>query len=739
MVAIDPATRKILDKYGAKLGDQYQSAMDQPSKQVFTKDYATFKNEATALQNTLYERACMFASSLINLEPSDKGKVKKLQDSIDLIQLNITPASSYSLAVLVMAAFVFFGFVLGFLGFILSTLPAFEGTKLFMNILFIAAFLIFGGVGLLFPFSNYPIHLAQKHRLQASNQMVLCILYIVIYMRHTSNLEHAIKFAGEHVGNPLALDLRKVFWDVETKRFSNITDSLEHYLSQWRDYNLEFVESMHLIESSLFEANEKRRIELLEKSLEIILEGTYEKMLHYAQDVKSPITMLHMLGVILPILGLIVLPLLGGMMGVNWFHVLLVYNLALPLIVFYIGYSILAKRPVGYAQTDIAESSEEYRRMQMLSLKTGKDSEMLINPKHVAIFIIALFIIIGFSPFVLHVMDPVADLQISDSLKLLDYRNEAGAVCMPGEKCYGPFGMGAVMLSLLIPLGIGLGLGFYYKTRSKKLIKIRDETQKLEKEFRGAIFQLGNRIGGGMPAEMAFGKVSQSLGETPTGKFLGLVDKNIKGLGMNLETAIFNKKNGALHFYPSPLIESTMKVLVESARKGPMIVSKALLSIAIYLDRINKVTERLKDLLAEITSSMKSQVAFLTPLIAGIVVGIGTMITTIIGSLSTQLGAATEGAGESASMFGGPGGLTDIFPLDGLMPPFFLQMVVGVYVVQMIYVLTVLANGIENGVDKLKEEDSLGKNLYRSTILYVMIAAITIFAFNLLAAAVGKM
>ena len=71
--------------------------------------------------------------------------------------------------------------------------------------------------------------------------------------------------------------------------------------------NLSFIESMHLIESSLFESNEERRLAVLEKALEVMLEGTYENMLHYTHDVKSPITMLHMLGVILPILGLIIL------------------------------------------------------------------------------------------------------------------------------------------------------------------------------------------------------------------------------------------------------------------------------------------------------------------------------------------------------------------------------------------------------------------------------------------------
>ena len=45
-----------------------------------------------------------------------------------------------------------------------------------------------------------------------------------------------------------------------------------------------------------------------------MLEETYEKMLHYAQNLKSPITMLHMLGIILPILGLVILPLVVSFM-----------------------------------------------------------------------------------------------------------------------------------------------------------------------------------------------------------------------------------------------------------------------------------------------------------------------------------------------------------------------------------------------------------------------------------------
>jgi len=716
MVKIDPAFQKIMDRYGAKLGNQFQSTMDRPSSGAFTKDYDTFRKEALRLENSLYERSCNFASSLLNFSSSDKEYNKKVQNAIDYIQLNITPGSAYTLSILVAFTLIFLGVFIGFVTFIFG-----------ITQIFLALFFVIMGVVVLKPLSKYPIYIEQKRRLQASNQMVLCILYIVIYMRHTSNLEHAIKFAGEHVGQPLALDLRKIYWDVETNKYHTIHQSLENYLQTWKDHNLAFVESFHLIESSLYESSEARRIELLEKGLAVILEGTYDSMLHYAQEVRSPITMLHMLGVILPILGLIVLPLMGSFLGIKWYHIFLLYNILLPLVVFFIGYNILAKRPVGYAQSDIT-SIPQFENLRKASIKLTKTKEILVEPKFIAIIIFFIFFMIGLSPLLLHLISPGADIEFAKGIYLLGYQTTDTGI-------FGPFGLGATLLSLFLPMGLAISLGTYYSIRSKKIIKIREETQKLETEFRGAIFQLGNRIGGGMPAETAFGKVSQNLAGTPTGKFLGIVDHNIKQQGMNLQDAIFNNKTGALITYPSSLIESTMKVLVESARKGPQVVSKALLSIADYLDRIYKVSERLKDLLSEITSSMKSQVSFLTPLIAGIVVGIGSMITTIIGGLSTSLGGATEGA--DTSVLAGASNLANIFPIDKLMSPYFLQLIVGLYVVEMVIVLTIHANGIENGVDKLNEEYTLGKNLYRGTLLYILIAAITIFAFNMLALAVG--
>lgn len=130
----------------------------------------------------------------------------------------------------------------------------------------------------------------------------------------------------------------------------------------------------------------------------------------------------------------------------------------------------------------------------------------------------------------------------------------------------------------------------------------------------------------------------------------------------------------------------------------------------------------------------------MSPIISGIVVGIGTMITTIIAGLSSAMAVAggAGGAGaEALEGLGGLSGLTDLFPLDKLVPPFFFQIVVGIYLVEIIIILSILANGIESGIDKLNEEYTLAKNLNKSVIFYLVVSLITIIAFNMLAASVA--
>ena len=710
------AMQDILSRYRQRVEKELGETKEQPSEKITTREYQQFRAEFLPAHFTAYEKACNLSEKILKIKP-DKKKEPILQEAIDTAHLNITPTGVVSFAILAPLSVALFGSLVFF--------------SLTQSTFFVFFFIIVAA-SLLGPLNRVPLFMAENWRLKASNQMVLCIFYVVTYMRHTSNMEKAVEFASDHLSPPLSLDLRKVLWDVETGKYESLKESLDAYLTTWKKYNLEFVESFHLIQSSLYEGEETRRLAALDKSLDVILEETYEKMLHYAHNLKSPITMLHMLGVILPILGLVILPLVVSFMeNVKWYHIATIYNIAIPIAVYVMGKNILSKRPTGYGDTDISEDNPQLKKYRNILIKIGK-SEMQVDPLWVSIILGAVLFIIGISPLLMH-LGGVPDIGFGRD----DPISVCGkAQCLLGYQAddegieRGPFGLGSAILGFFVTLAVGLAVGLYFKLRSQNVIKIRDRAKELEQEFASALFQLGNRIGDNIPAEMAVGRVADLMEGTTSGNFFQLVSQNIRKLGMSVQKAIFDPKQGALAFYPSSLIESSMKVLIESVKKGPQIAAQALMNVSRYIKEIHKVNERLKDLMADIISSMGSQIKFLTPVISGIVIGITSMISSIIGKLGRQVDNLQSGSGMAGAS------VPNVFDFKVGIPTFYFQIIVGIYVVQIVYILTVLSNGIQNGSDKLSERFNLGVNLIRSTILYTFIALVITVMFNMIAASI---
>jgi hypothetical protein len=566
--------------------------------------------------------------------------------------------------------------------------------------------------------------------------MVQCIFYVATFMRHTSNLELAIRFSADRLTPPLALDLKKILWDVETGKYDTIKESLDSYLESWRKWNIEFIESFHLIEGSLYEPSDERRLNTIDKGLDVMLQETYEKMLRYSHDLKSPVTMLYMLGIVLPVLGLVILPMAASFLTSDTppmklaINIALLYNVILPLILFYMSKMVLSKRPTGYGAQDISEFSPEAKQLRNIIIKVWS-KRVVINPLWLTIGIMLFMIFIGIVPLLLGAIIPDEALLQERTFappldfKFLDYKQT-------GTGFTSPYGLGATILSFFVPVGLGIGLGTYYSIRSKNVLKLREEAKALEEEFSAALFQLGNRIGDGLPLELALGRVAEVMLRTKSGEFFELVSQKIVREGLSVERAIFDPKKGALLSFPSPLIESSMKVLIESAKKGPMVASAAMINVSQYIKDIHRVDERLRDLMSDIISDMKQQVGVLAPAIAGIVVGITSMIVAIISRLSEQLSAISDFSSSSAASI--PSGLMNLF--GNGVPTYFFQIIIGLYIVEVTIILTLLINGIENGSDKIAERYLLGTNLIRGTIIYGVVAFAITMLFNIIAASI---
>ncbi len=699
---------EILERYQGRIERELGA---EPTEKVdFTREYLKFKNETFKPLNR-YEKAAKFSGAIIKVKPPAKD-VAKFRKSLETVHSEILPEDALSLAVL--------AFVLALISSIVSFVVYFLLTEEFI-FLYLLLGIMFSGF-LFYWLYTFPFVQAKKWELKSSSQLVQALLFIVIYMKHTPNLERAIKFASDHLPAPLSLDFKKIFWDVEVGRYSNIRQSIDAYLETWRESSPEFVEAMHLIESSLFEPVEHKRISILEKSLTVMLEGVQEKMLNYTHSIKAPLTNIYMLGIVLPTLMLALIPLASALLEglLTWQHVVIIFNIIVPFFVYYLTSQILLTRPAGYGEAELLEAHPNYKEYKS---KT---------PSVIAFFVALPFFILGILPLIFFfpgLSDAVGLQDFSLPLglgKFFDFKEDAG-------KIVGPFGAGATLLSLLLPLSFSLYFAINYGMRTKNLIKTRRETKILESEFSSALFQLGNRLSAGVPAEMVFGRVAEVLRGSPTGKFFSLVNSNIQN-GMSVREAIFNRQRGAITFFPSSLIKTSMFILIEGVKKGLKIAAASMMSIAEHARGIHKIEERLKDLVADVVVSMKSNISFLAPILGGIVIGLAVMITFIINKLS-QLLIGLEGA-EAGGIGGGATGIITLFSIEKMIPPYFLQASIGIYLLQIIFILTSTVVVVENGADKLTEKSEIAKNIYRGMFLYLIVAFLSILVLGTLASLV---
>ena len=645
--------------------------------ETISREYKTFKEEELVKKISLYERLCKFSERL-NLEP-DKDMTEKMQKAIDFAHLRITPTGAFSFAILTGLFIIILTVIGGLLEISLTTI-----------------IMLFGlSIAAIFALIKYPEFLADNFRIKASQEIILAIIYMVIYMRTSPQIEGAVRFAAKNLSGPLAYGLRKILWDVETRKYENIYEAMTEYLEKW-EKTREFIEAVQLMNTSL-EQPESKRHQMLDEAVNVILAGTEEKMRHYSQALGTPITVIYALGITLPILVLVLFPILLLMLHETVKPIFLVigYDIILPIVIFVISNEILKRRPIGYSTPDIS-LHPKYSPLGKLKLKLfGKEKFIPLWP--IGIATSTPFLIIGII------------------LMFID-ESQIGFINLAG--------------SLIIVWGLGLGFASVFLIESKKKMGLRNQIKKIQDEFGEALFQLGNRLSLGNPMEKAMEQTIEKAPNLTISELFRKTLENIREGNLALEEAIFDRKRGAIWKYPSKLIINVMRIILEASKKGVKNAAISAMSISRYVRQIHNIEESLKDMLSESTSSMRILGMFIAPLIAGVTVTMTAVMMMIFYTLGGMMEGikitegSTGGAGLSNLMMGGWGEIGQIISIG------FFQLVVGIYIIEICYLLAFLVSGIDNGQgDLISRRQLAGYNILIGLFVYIFTILTTYFIF----------
>ncbi len=600
----------------------------------------------------------------------EKEKEKYLA-VLEVLGLDVTPEEIYSAALILMTI----SLVLGSLFFALTfSLPVF------------LTFVIVGAISFYY-IKNYPFILLNRISMEKSGELMMAIFFMVTYMRMNPNLEKALQFAAENLSGPLGKELKKLLWDLENRVIPSAMDALDELARRWEEKVPEFKDAIRLIEASVYETSESRRLELLDRAVERMIDGSFERANRFAIRLKQPVNTIYMLGIILPILVTILVP-VAMLFASDIFKIdqlFLFYDIILPGIIFVLAQKILSKRPVFFIR--YVKSHPTW----------PKEDHIRIFGKEVNIF--AIMGTIAFFTIILPSIQFIATFQGYPSSYHL-------------------------YLSFLPILAFSVGVYLLLSKYISEREDVIEEIRRTEKEFVDIGFQLGSRIAEGFPPEIAFVKIA----EKTHSKFLLQVVERIRKLGLDIRDALFHPKYGVLRYYRSPILASGMKVLLEASKKSFREAASVMVAFSRHLKNMEALEAKIEDLLGETLGSMRFNVKFVFPILLSVVVGITGLLSIIMWNIKEQIAVVSAYSVDIETSFAG-GFLMGLLKITEELPLPVFQMIVGVYFIEVVFLISYLIAEIEQPGSKYYFYKVFKDLLLTSSFLYCILGFFSSFFF----------
>ena len=630
-------------------------------------------------KKSLFEFFCNTLGKHFFRIPLSEKTIQDLSNKLQFCELEVKPEYVYSSSVATILIGIILAVVISFLGF-----PTY-GLLVAGASVGLAAYLIY-----------YPTLLARYYRIRASSELVSAVLYMIVSLRLVPNLENAVKFAAENLRGPIGRELKRKLWDLSTGKYLKIEDLLDDFAKKWKEENLEFYQAIDMIKTSMGEKGGKRE-RTLDEAINVLLRGNMERMKDYTIKLKMPLTLITMLGITLPMLTVIMFPIVTIFLSetIKPYMLVVFYNILLPLILYFLMNDVLKTLPVQYGPVDISLHPDAHPIGKYFMSLKGKRIKIPLFP--LALLIGSIIIGLGYFVISLSPAKPVTLAKVGGGLIIL-------------------WGIASMLL-------------FYSYFSYHRNVEIKEEIKEIESEFDDAMFQLAHTLYTGQPIESALEKMSVSTGGLRISKMFERALSNIRRFGFTLRQAFFDEKIGVVKYYPSRMIRSIMRVIVDSIEKGVKGAARTMLSIAEYLKSIHNVEEYGKEILEETTSNMRFMLSVLTPITCGVTVGLATVMVMILAQIVSILSSVT-GLTSVAPQLSNPTFLSSIVDVKKIIPAEIFLVIVGSYMLEVIILLSVFLSMLEHGGDPIEEHVLIARGTLTGMIIFSFSILLIYFVFG---------
>ena len=432
--------------------------------------------------------------------------------------------------------------------------------------------------------------LEKRIRLDCLGRGPELIGYMAMSIRLSPSLTRAITFAAKNMEGPIGSGLKRIIWNVYTRKYHSVEESFTATATEWGKWNDDLKRALFELKASTLETTEEGRERSLNKAMDTVLMGTKKSMEEFASSLSTPTTVLFALGILLPMILGAMLPMisLGGLDlsyqtassgttsrgGIHPVLVVLMMDVVFPAAALVYALNILSEKP-GPTKT--------------INFKAPRSGSKGVVPLAVLGTILGILGILNLDTF----------------------------------------GSYLIVWSVALPVSSHLVSTTHRRRRESTRIKM------LEKELPDALFHLGTGISEGKPIEEALMDTSSSMRDTEIAELLRRVHYRTMVFGLTLERALFGEK-GILLDVPSTTLQATMRSLVEIASKDSVKAGQMIVKTAEHLRDLQRLEEETRRKLRTSTESVKMTALFFAPIVMGVTFALYVLLTNTFGMIGSS-------------------------------------------------------------------------------------------------------
>jgi len=690
----------------------------------YSREYQTFKDSEVEIPETLYERLANKFWSYYEIPlgsvPGLSSLKKGYTENIEVSRMEIEADQIGSLLLLPL----------------LLMLPVALTTSLLVGGPLALFTWLFPGFWTYWVLS-YPDFRSTVVRIKSSDEALRVILYMAMQLEMNPNLSQSVKSAAGHTDGYLSQDLAKVMWETETKQktVQNIRQAISNRIDLWRKWSPSFVKSLeYLIDSLSRNGSDRKR--MIQKGQEKIIGDMENQMDHYARNLTSPIRVLNMAGIMLPLMGLIMFPLIsvflgGDKVGVGGISVYMgfVYLIILPLFLYFLVKRLISKRPGAYSHPSLEHVENLPPKDKVRITFSGTTYDIPLVPLAITV---GLLVALPGLIYYFNLINTIVSFETGITLTGGEVQTPEQWKEFINNQYDVDNAVPNVVQAMSLFWGINAGLVTYFLGRSYGRQRIRRKIERIEEDIEVGLTELENALSKGMPIERAMYTVTEKfdeIGESdkPLEEFFEKILDNMEQKGFPFQRAVFDDNEGAIQNYPSNILRNAMNMLADSSSKGPNIAAENLKRVNDYIKNQKKVEETIKRLLDETVSQMQIQAKFIAPVITGAAGAMALLIVQTLYIIADRLQELQESlmVGQQSQSGGFTEQIALIKNLDSALPPTLILLIVSLYLVEVSLILAYFMNGIENGFDEISRDIQISKTLIYSTTVFSLIVVIS--------------